>query len=64
MKGIHSEWVYRLMEGAVDGVVDLKLDESEEENRNIIRLKRMRNVGFDSRWHKLQLGKSSQVTLE
>lgn len=64
MKGIHSEWVYRLMEGAVDGVVDFKLDESGEETRNIIRLKRMRNVGFDSRWHKLQLGKNSQVILE
>ena len=64
MRGIHSDWVYRLLEGAVEGVVDFKLDESGEETRNIIRFRRMRNVGFDSRWHKLKVGKNFEVTLE
>jgi len=64
MKGVHSDRVYRLMEDAVDGLVDFKLDESGEETRNIIRLRRIRNVGFDSHWHKLQVGRSCEVTLE
>jgi KaiC/GvpD/RAD55 family RecA-like ATPase len=64
MRGIHSDRVYRLLEGAVEGVVDFKLDESGQETRNIIRVRRMRNIGFDSRWHKLKVGKSFEVTLE
>jgi KaiC/GvpD/RAD55 family RecA-like ATPase len=64
MRGIHSDRVYRMLEGAVDGVVDFKLDESREETKNIMRLRRMRNVGFDSRWHELQVGKNSQVSME
>lgn len=64
MRGLHSDWVYRLLEGAVEGVVDFKLDESGEETKNVIRFRRMRNVGFDSRWHKLQVGKNFEVSLE
>ena len=64
MRGIHSDRVYRILEGAVEGVIDFKLDESGEETRNIIRIRRMRNVGFDSRWHKLKIGKNCEVTLE
>jgi KaiC/GvpD/RAD55 family RecA-like ATPase len=64
MRGIHSDWVYRLLEGSVEGVVDFELDESGEETRNIIRFRRMRNVSFDSRWHPLKIGKNFEVTLE
>ena len=64
MRGIHSDRVYRMLEGAVDGVVDFKLDESGDETKNIMRLRRMRNVGFDSRWHKLQLGENFKVVVE
>ena len=64
MRGIHSDWVYRLLEGSVEGVVDFKLDESGEETRNIIRLRRMRNVGFDSHWHKLKVSKNFDVALD
>jgi len=64
MKGVHSEWVYKNLEAACDGVVDFKLDESGEEARSMIRIKSMRNVGFDSRWHPLKVADNSEVTLE
>jgi KaiC/GvpD/RAD55 family RecA-like ATPase len=64
MKEIHSEWDYRLVEDVVDGVVEFKLNESREETRNIIRLRRMRNAHFDRGWHELKTGDNFKVTLE
>ena len=64
IKGIHGDWVYKNLEAACDGVVDLKLDESGEEARSLIRIRSMRNVGFDARWHALKIGENSDVSLQ
>ncbi len=64
MKGVHSEWSYNQLEAANDGVIDLRLDETGEETRNVIRISTMRNVGFDSRWHRLDFAENFEVTLE
>ena len=64
IKGLHSERVYRRLEAAFDGIIDLKLDETTEETRNIIRLRNMRNVVFDSRWHRLKINENFEVLLE
>jgi KaiC/GvpD/RAD55 family RecA-like ATPase len=64
IKGYHSEWVYRALEAAVDGIIDLKLEESGEETRNLIRIRSMRNAAHDARWHRLAVGKNFEVILE
>ena len=64
MKGVHSEWAYKSLEAACDGVVDFKLDETGEEARSMIRIRSMRNVGFDSHWHPLKVADNSQVSVE
>jgi len=64
IRGIHSDWVYKNLEAACDGVVDIKLDETTEEARSLMRIRSMRNVGFDSRWHPLRMDENSRVTLE
>jgi KaiC/GvpD/RAD55 family RecA-like ATPase len=64
IKGVHTDWVYKNLEAACDGVVDLKLDESGEEAKSLIRIRSMRNVGFDARWHPLRIGENSDVSLE
>ncbi len=64
MNGVHSESVYRQLEGASDGVIDFKLEETGEEVRNLMRARVMRNVHFDSRWHQLKVGKNFEVTVE
>ncbi len=51
IRGVHSEWLYRTLEAAHDGIIDFRLDEAGEETRNLIRVRSMQNVGFDSRWH-------------
>ena len=64
IKGVHSDWVYKNLEAASDGVVDIKLDETSDEARSIMRVRSMRNAGFDSWWHPLRVNDNLEVTLE
>jgi len=64
IKGVHSEWAYKNLEAAADGVIDIKLDESSEEARSMMRIRSMRNVGFDARWYPLRIAETSEVSLE
>jgi KaiC/GvpD/RAD55 family RecA-like ATPase len=63
-KGIHSGWVYEQLEAAVDGIVDFKLEESGGEVVNFMRIRSMREIGFESRWHPLKIGENLELTLE
>jgi len=64
IKGVHSDWVYKRFEAAADGVVDFKLDETSDPAQNLIRLRSMKDIGFDARWHRIKLQENQQVTLE
>jgi len=64
IKGVHSEWVYKNLEAAADGVIDIRLDETSEEAKSMMRIRSMRNMGFDSRWHPLKMAETSEVSLE
>ena len=64
IKGVHSEWAYKNLEAAVDGVIDIRLDETSEEARSMMRIRSMRNGGFDSHWYPLRIAETSEVLLE
>jgi KaiC/GvpD/RAD55 family RecA-like ATPase len=64
IKGVQSEWAYKRLEAASDGVIDFKVDEVSDPPRNLIRIRSMRNVHFDPRWHQLKVGENFEVTLE
>ena len=64
MRGIHSSWVYEQTEAASDGIIDFKLDDTADPPRNLIRIRSMKNVGFDGRWHQLKIDENFDVTLE
>jgi KaiC/GvpD/RAD55 family RecA-like ATPase len=62
--GVHSPWAYKQLEAAADGVVDFKLEDRNNEAVNLIRIRSMRKVGFDSKWRVLRMGENFEVTLE
>lgn len=64
MYGVHSDWVYKQLEGAVDGVVDFKLQDVGTKIKNFIRVRNLRNVGFDSEWHPLKIAENFEVSFE
>lgn len=63
MKGVHSDWVYKQLEGAHDGVIDLKVEEEGKTTRDLIRIRNMRDVGFNREWHELRIGENSEISL-
>jgi KaiC/GvpD/RAD55 family RecA-like ATPase len=64
MRGIHSESVYKRLEGGNDAVIDFKLDDTTDPPRNLMRIRSLRTAGFDARWHLLNIADNMKVTLE
>jgi len=64
LKDTHSNWLCQQLEGAHDGIIDLKLDETADPAQNMLRIRSMRNVGFDGRWHRLKIKENFEVILE
>jgi KaiC/GvpD/RAD55 family RecA-like ATPase len=64
MVGLHSTAAYKRLEGAVDGVLDFKVEEVEGELKTLMRIRVVRDLTHDSRWHQLKVNENSQVTLD
>jgi len=65
IRDLHSNLVYKRLESVNDGIIDFKIETESEEVVNLIRIRTMRNVGFDSRWHPLRISHENfDVTLE
>jgi KaiC/GvpD/RAD55 family RecA-like ATPase len=64
MAGIHSNWAYKQLEAAVDGIIDFKVEEVAGEVRDFMRIRSMRKAGFDRRWHELKVSETAEVTLK
>jgi KaiC/GvpD/RAD55 family RecA-like ATPase len=64
MTDVHSRWVYKRLESAMDGVIDFRLNESDATTRDMIRIRMMSDTHFDRAWHELKLADNFEVTLE
>ncbi len=64
IEGIHSDWAIKHLEAAVDGIIDFKLDKTSNPAQNLIRIRNMRNSGFDGQWYRLKTAENFEVTLE
>ena len=64
VKGVYSDYVYKSMEAAVDGIIDFKLEEEGKSTSDLMRIRSMRNVHFDREWHELKIADNFEVTLE
>jgi KaiC/GvpD/RAD55 family RecA-like ATPase len=63
VNGIHSAWAYKTLEASVDGIIDLKLQETDKGVRNLLRIRSLRNVSFDSEWRPLSID-ANEVKVE
>ena len=62
MREVQSEWVYKQLEGAHEGVIDLKVEEEGKTTMDLIRIRSMRDVDFRE-WHELKIGENSEICL-
>jgi KaiC/GvpD/RAD55 family RecA-like ATPase len=63
VSGVHSDWVYKTLEAAVDGIIDFKVEDTGQERRDVMGIRMMRNVDFDRRWYTLKTGNNLEVIL-
>ena len=64
VRGLHSDWVYKALEAAADWIIDFKLDETQDPARNMVRIRNMRNVRFDGKWHRPKVDENLAIRLE
>jgi len=64
MKGVHSEWAYKQLEGAADGIIYFELNETLGETRDIMQIKTMRNVHYSRRTTELGIEGNFEITLK
>ena len=63
MKGVHSEWAYKQLEGSADGIIDFKLEEVSGKIRDLIHIRTMRSVHFNREQTELAVGENFEVTV-
>ena len=63
MKGVHSEWAYRQLEGSADGIIEFKLGQADRSTMDLMQIKMMRNVHFNRELAELKVGENFEVTL-
>lgn len=64
IRGVHSDWVYKRFEASADGIIEFKLDETADPPQNLMRIKAMKDIGFDGHWHKIKVHKNQKVTID
>lgn len=64
LKEVHSKAAYEQLEAAADGIIDFKLEEEGKTTRDLVRIRTMRDVGFDREWHELKIGENLEITLQ
>ena len=63
VRGIHSDQLYKLMENASDGVIDLRVQEKSEGTRNALRVRGLKGRPHDSQWHEIEIRSSGEAAL-
>jgi KaiC/GvpD/RAD55 family RecA-like ATPase len=64
MKGVHSEWAYKQLEGSADGIIEFRLDDAGGKTRDLVQIRTMRNVHFNRELTELKVGENFEVTLQ
>lgn len=63
LRGVHTESFYKQLESAVDGVIDLRVMERNEEVKNFLRVRSLKGQPHDARWHEIQIKRNGEATL-
>ena len=63
VRDIHSESFYKRLESDVDGVIDLRVMERDEEAKNVLRIRSLKGQPHDARWHEIEIKRNGEATL-
>lgn len=63
LRGVHTESFYKQLESIVDGVIDLRIMERDEEVKNLLRVRSLKGQPHDTHWHEIQIKPNSEAVL-
>ncbi len=63
VRGIHTESFYKRLESDIDGVIDVRVKERDEEAKNLLRIRSLKGQPHDARWHEIQIKQNGEATL-
>lgn len=63
-RGMHSDYVYKSLEDAAYGVVDIKTQEVANELESLVRVRSLKGEVHDSAWHRILLNENFEMSLE
>ncbi len=63
VRDVHTESFYKRLEGAVDGVIDLRVMERDEEAKNLLRVRSLKGQPHDARWHEIEIKPNGEAIL-
>ncbi len=61
--GLHSDWFYRRLENAADGLMEVKVAEQDEQLKIVLRVSSMKGQPHDARWHAIKIGSGGEAAL-
>jgi len=63
VRDIHTESFYKRLENDVDGVIDLRVMERDEEWKNFLCIRSLKGQPHDARWHEIQIKRNGEAAL-
>lgn len=61
--GIHSQTLYKRLENAVDGIVEVTVMERDGEAQDFLRVRSLKGQPRDARWHRIEIKPNGEATL-
>ncbi len=62
-RGVHGESLYARLEGAFDGLVEVRVLERGDEIKNMLRIKSLKGQPHDTRWHEINVDSRGEAKL-
>ncbi len=63
VRGIHSESLYKRIEAAMDGVVDIKVMDLRGESKTYLRIRSLKGQPYDGKWHEVEIQPNGAANL-
>lgn len=63
VRGIHSDSFYRRLEAASDGIIDVRVMDSEGKARNFLRVRSLKGQPHETSWHEVEIKSNGEAVM-
>ena len=63
-RGLHSDWFYRRLENAADGLVEVRVMERDDKLGTFLRVSSLKGQQHDAGWHRVEVKPNGEALVE